>query len=99
MIRVVVWAAAIVAEAYAVYKAGQYGAVMGDKAREQSLINYVAKRQCVDRRALGDAIEEYKHEHGIPANVNLDKETITRIAKELYQDSPKSRIPNCTPLP
>lgn len=39
----------------------------------------------VSARALGDAVEQYKHDNGLPPDFNLDYATILLIAQELKQ--------------
>jgi RHS repeat-associated protein len=52
---------------------------------ERQTIRDAARIVGVDARELGDAIEEYKREHGIPGDNNLDWATIIEIAKQVKQ--------------
>jgi hypothetical protein len=55
--------------------------------QERALINYIARKYCVDRNALGDAIHAAKK--GRPGD--LTPQEIEEIAKQL------PKIPGCTP--
>ena len=87
--------AGAVALPYDVYKGYQlaqaygYGLPKGAQAsrQERGLINYIARKYCVDRNALGDAIHNAKK--GRPGD--LTPEEIEQIAKQL------PKISGCTP--
>jgi hypothetical protein len=57
---------------------------------EQGLIRDVARRFCVDARALGDAIEQEKRRSGRGGRDNLSIGDIEEIARSL------PKIPGCT---
>ena len=48
-------------------------------------IRDAASKVGVSARALGDAVEQYKHDNGLPPDFNLPYSTILAIAEELKQ--------------
>jgi len=48
-------------------------------------IRDAARAVGVSARALGDAVEQWKHDNGLPPDFNLDYATILLIAQELKQ--------------
>jgi hypothetical protein len=74
--KVVVVAAVVVGVAYVGYQGYQYFKI---PRRIRAAANQVG----VSARALGDAVEQFKRDNGLPPNHNLDWQTILAIAEAL----------------
>jgi hypothetical protein len=75
------------------YKGIEAGVQIYQARSEDRLLNYIARKYCVDRHQLGDAVEEEKRMSGRGPKDNLSRQEIEEIAKML------PKIPGCMPQP